>query len=150
MGGIVGSGKDNDGNPFHSNSFPFVARRPFCSSTIQSPPCCSCTSLDALCARCAVRVSYLFRRSAAEHSSTVFMDTGERSPVSWVDTESLCICYCQTGDTGADVGWNPAATGLTFVVVAGPRILPKMSILHPHIMQCTLHTGEHLCTLSQI
>ena len=31
------------------------------------------------------------------------------------DTESLCIWYCQTGGTGADVGcYNPAATDLTF------------------------------------
>ena len=71
------------------------------------------------------------------------------------DTESLCIWYCQTGGTGADVGcYNPAATDLTFgggqwpvgTLTSGSQNSSKDS--HLHIM----HTGERLkgyflCTL---
>ena len=71
------------------------------------------------------------------------------------DTESLCIWYCQTGGTGADVGcYNPAATDLTFGggqwahSPVGPRILPKI----PTCILCNEHwrafKGYFLCTFS--
>ena len=148
------------------------------SCPIQSPPCycCCCTSLGALCARCAVRVLYLFRRSAAEHSSTLSMDTGENTAQCpghccvlgghrllcprWTQPRTQSHCASGIVKPVAQVQMLDATIRLLLILLlvvgsgqwahspVGPRILPKI----PTCILCNEHwrafKGYFLCTFS--
>ena len=72
-------------------------------------------------------------REESPVSETLLCPEWTQMAVSWVDTaaetESLCICYCQTGGTGADIGNHSGAPGLTFVRASEfSERLPKANI----------------------